>query len=373
MDNNGLIILSEGNTKSLFKEKNVRFISDIFEGFSINDISAKQGKQGIERYSEILGGWFIVKIKPEPETGTCLVWMQDITERHKTREHAESMALFGKLNPEPVFRCDKDGVIIESNPAANESFDYVSLVGENIAYFISQARGLNLSGLIENNEQFKLTENYDERIFRFMFRGISRLDICQIYGSDITERVLAERKIKQQNKSITDSIEYASRIQKAVLPSSKIINKVATDHFILFQPCQIVSGDFYWIKEVREKTYIVAADCTGHGVPGAFMSMLGVAFLNEIASREDCDNTALMLNELRRKVKTTLSESDENGGAADGMDISLVIIDKDAKKLQFSGAYNHLLFFRNGEQEIIKADRMPIGKYVAEEKPFSLQ
>jgi serine phosphatase RsbU (regulator of sigma subunit) len=146
-----------------------------------------------------------------------------------------------------------------------------------------------------------------------------------------------------------------------------------SEYFIFYRPRDIVSGDFYWIKQAFGRTYIIAADCTGHGVPGAFMSMLGVAFLNEIVSKRECDSSDIVLNELRRKVTTTLSQSEIGAGAADGMDISLIIIDNETKNMQFSGAYNYLVYIREGELNVMKADRMPIGKYHLKEKLFSKQ
>jgi serine phosphatase RsbU (regulator of sigma subunit) len=181
--------------------------------------------------------------------------------------------------------------------------------------------------------------------------------------------VKAEQKVRQQKKDIDDSIHYASRIQTAVLPSADVLDDYVQDHFILFKPRDVVSGDFYWMKEKDDKLVLVAADCTGHGVPGAFMSMLGVSFLNEIVNKAEVIAANTILDELRYLVKSTLSHSKEQ--KADGMDISLVIIDKQKMKMQFAGAYNHLYLFRDKELQVTKADRMPIGNYVGKEKPFT--
>jgi serine phosphatase RsbU (regulator of sigma subunit) len=279
------------------------------------------------------------------------------------------MALFAKLNPEPVFRFDKEGMILQSNPAANDLLGKDTMIGYNVNELISELSELDFAAFIENDKILTFTEQVHESILRFKLRGISDIGICQIYGSDITNRVKAEQKVRQQKKDIDDSIHYASRIQTAVLPSADVLDDYVQDHFILFKPRDVVSGDFYWMKEKDDKLVLVAADCTGHGVPGAFMSMLGVSFLNEIVNKAEVIAANTILDELRYLVKSTLSHSKEQ--KADGMDISLVIIDKQKMKMQFAGAYNHLYLFRDKELQVTKADRMPIGNYVGKEKPFT--
>ena len=177
--------------------------------------------------------------------------------------------------------------------------------------------------------------------------------------------------ITHQKEEITDSIKYARRIQRAVIPSPETANKILPEHFILFRPRDIVSGDFYWLSKQGSKVIIVAADCTGHGVPGAFMSMLGVSFLNEIVNKEEVVQANLILNELRTSVKTTLSQTGAEGEAKDGMDIALVILDLEKKVIQYAGAYNPLYLCRNGELLETKADKMPIGIYVKEKESFT--
>ncbi|MFC2098343.1 SpoIIE family protein phosphatase [Bacteroidota bacterium] len=176
-------------------------------------------------------------------------------------------------------------------------------------------------------------------------------------------------EISEQKKEIMDSIHYAQRIQKAVLPSDLKVEQELPEHFILYLPRDIVSGDFYWLTTIDTKIIFVAADCTGHGVPGAFMSMLGISFLNEIVSNNKKLSAARMLNDLRASVKETLSQSEE-GESKDGMDIALCIFDQTKMTLQYAGAYNPLCLIRNGELTEYKADRMPIGIHGGEESDF---
>jgi len=179
-------------------------------------------------------------------------------------------------------------------------------------------------------------------------------------------------EILSQKDDITDSITYASRIQKAMLPMNEHFDKSFNDYFILYKPRDIVSGDFYWIAEDPEKIYFAAADCTGHGVPGAFMSMLGISSLNEIVSGDKQKlNAAKILNLLREKVKFSLHQTGKTGETKDGMDIALCILDKKTMTLEYAGAYNPLYHFRNGKLNEYKADRMPIGIYHVEKETFT--
>ncbi|MCF6242560.1 MAG: SpoIIE family protein phosphatase [Bacteroidales bacterium] len=177
----------------------------------------------------------------------------------------------------------------------------------------------------------------------------------------------------KQKQEIIDSINYAKRIQQAIFPTKEYIDKILNEHFILFRPRDIVSGDFYWMRKIKNFIIVVAADSTGHGVPGAFMSMLGVSFLNEIVSAKSLDNAGEILNRLRDKVKKSLHQTDVNSISQDGMDIAFYIINTETLELQYSGAYNPLFIVRkNQEPELIeiKADRQPIAIFMRE-KEFS--
>jgi len=180
--------------------------------------------------------------------------------------------------------------------------------------------------------------------------------------------------LAKQKQEITDSIHYASRIQAAVLPPKEFINKILPEnYFILYKPRDIVSGDFFWIAQKDNKTIITVADCTGHGVPGAFMSMLGISFLNEIVNSNNISNADEILNKLREHVIKALHQTGETGENKDGMDIAMCVIDFDTQKLQFAGAYNPLYLVRNDELLHFKADKMPIGIYFKGDKAFSCQ
>lgn len=180
------------------------------------------------------------------------------------------------------------------------------------------------------------------------------------------------RDLEESHRKINDSVNYASRIQEAVLPSRETFSEFFPNHFLIYWPCSTVSGDFYWIKQVGKQIMVAAADCTGHGVPGAFVSMLGMAFLNEIVLQlAMIEMTAAEILELlRNQVKTALGQKDARHQQKEGLDIALCIIDPQKQELQYAGAYNPLYLIRDGDLTEIKADRMPIGIY-RKEKPFT--
>jgi serine phosphatase RsbU (regulator of sigma subunit)/Flp pilus assembly protein TadD len=175
--------------------------------------------------------------------------------------------------------------------------------------------------------------------------------------------ILEEKNIliSDQKKEIMDSIQYAKRIQNAMLTPKEDISLILPEHFILFSPRDIVSGDFYWFTQNENRIVCVVADCTGHGVPGAFMSMLGIAFLNEINSKNPDITASELLDELRMNVILSLHQTGRMGENQDGMDITAIIIDNKTKNLQYAGANNPLFLFRNGTLNEYKPDKMPIG------------
>ena len=184
--------------------------------------------------------------------------------------------------------------------------------------------------------------------------------------------VLAQRdKITTQRKDILDDISYSKRIQKAIFPTDEYLAYIVPERFILDLPRNIVSGDFYWAGEMEDKQVVAVADCTGHGVSGAFMTMAGTAFLNQIMGLKKEFEANAILFQLRGLVMKLLKQKGEEGETADGMDISLVVMDKIGKKLQFAGANNPLYLIRDGELTVLKGDRMPIGIHLNFDQPFT--
>jgi serine phosphatase RsbU (regulator of sigma subunit) len=187
----------------------------------------------------------------------------------------------------------------------------------------------------------------------------------EVQGREIT----AQRDMLiQQRQSIDDSILYASYIQKALLPSEDILKENFTDSFILYKPRNIIGGDFYFYKKIDDSIIIAAADCTGHGVPGALLSMLGIASLSEIVYRLGITNTSVILTEMCREMRSIIKRNNKYD-AKDGIDIALCKINLNTKELQFSGAYNPVYIIRNKELIQLKADRIPVGTSIFEREP----
>jgi len=177
--------------------------------------------------------------------------------------------------------------------------------------------------------------------------------------------------IDQQNRAMTDSIHYARRIQDAVLPAKEVMRYLLPKHFVFYRPRDIVSGDFFWVDKRDETVLIAVADCTGHGVPGAFMSMLGISLLNEISSKYSDHPTNEIMDELRDQVIAALGQTGDKYETRDGMEMSLVAINAKTREVQFSGANQDLYTFQKGELSVIKGDRMPVGIHTAGSTLFS--
>jgi phosphoserine phosphatase RsbU/P len=188
----------------------------------------------------------------------------------------------------------------------------------------------------------------------------------------VKNEILEKQKneIETQKNDLTTSIHYARKIQSALFPEKDILNEDFPEHFILFKPLDIVSGDFYWFKQLNNSVFIAASDCTGHGVPGAFMSILGITSLNEIVNSNQTISTGEILNQLRNYVKKTLGQSLSNSAIRDGMEMALCKIDFEEHKIQFSGAFRPIYIIRENELLDIRGDKMPIGIY-DEEYPFT--
>jgi serine phosphatase RsbU (regulator of sigma subunit) len=210
------------------------------------------------------------------------------------------------------------------------------------------------------------------------------------------ENVRSEEKLRKQHllvleqkQAITDSIKYARRIQNAVLPSPPYMENILSDYLTIYKPKDIISGDFYWVREIQGYRVMVVADSTGHGVPGALMSMLGVTLLNEQFRTFGVRQPGVILGHLRNKVKEILAHEGSDGDQSDGMEMAIAIVDLGKKELQFAGANRPLFLFRKKEGSVetgeilytslenedyelfvIKGDQQPIGTHW-EEKEFS--
>lgn len=182
-----------------------------------------------------------------------------------------------------------------------------------------------------------------------------------IIDSDVTETKLQQKIIEQKNKDITDSIEYARKIQTAILPADQLIKQTVPDSFVLYRTKDIVSGDFYWFNEKDNCSIIAAVDCTGHGVPGAFMSLIGYNILNRIVGEQNITDPGEILKQLNIGVLDALYKNQSNVESKDGMDIAICKIYHNKKSIEYAGAMRPLWIVNGSELQEIKADKVPIG------------
>lgn len=176
--------------------------------------------------------------------------------------------------------------------------------------------------------------------------------------------------IEKKNREMIDSINYASTIQSATLPTNEQWNKLLPDSFVLFKPKDIVSGDFYWLAERGDDIYFSAVDCTGHGVPGALMSIVGYNGLNQAVREHKLSTPSGILTHLSTSVNESLRKSEHDNYVKDGMDIALCKLNLNKMKLEFASAFNPLLIIRNGQEILVKGDRIAIGSMDTTERPF---
>lgn len=175
----------------------------------------------------------------------------------------------------------------------------------------------------------------------------------------------------KQRRELTESLQYASYIQKALLPTDQTLKRHFPDSFLLYLPRDIVSGDFYWLSRKKNLIYFAMADCTGHGVPGAFLSILGITFLNQVVDRNESCKADFVLNSLREYIMKALRQTGGIKEQKDGIDMALCIVDCKKNLLQFAGAFNPMYIIKNESQLIeIPGDKMPIGVSAEEETSF---
>jgi serine phosphatase RsbU (regulator of sigma subunit) len=231
--------------------------------------------------------------------------------------------------------------------------------------------------------QFRVKPRFTEtKLFYFLVLSVLLMAVFALirfrerkllHDKMVLEERVRERtaEIEAQKKEITSSIEYARRIQQAMLPAETIFRETFGDYFILFRPRDIVSGDFYWIAEENGRVSFTVADCTGHGVPGAFMSMLGISALNDIINSNSYLSASSILDLLRESVKRSLKQTGKTGETADGMDMALCVFEPKTGTMEFAGAYNSMFHFRDARLTEHRGDKMPIGIFYGEKKHFT--
>ena len=316
----------------------------------------------------------------DPAIQGILVNIRDITERRRAEQEQRmrsQMQALSENSPDLITRLN-----------ANNEFFYINPVIEN--YTGNKPEELMNKSMLEVNLNQKITDQWldilsqvreqQEKIATEMefpseqlgdrvmqvnaipeYNEMQEIESVLVVSHDITSRKIIEMEIQAKNKKINDSINYAQRIQEAILPDNDIIRRLLPESFILYKPRDVVSGDFPWFIQVGDDLFLAAVDCTGHGVPGALISLIGYFLLNDIVRSRKIANPGLILDALDAGVTQTLRQDEEDSRTKDGMDISLCKINLKKNTLEYAGAHRPLYFVREGEMEEIKGDRFPIG------------
>ncbi|MBP5364444.1 MAG: PAS domain S-box protein [Bacteroidales bacterium] len=304
---------------------------------------------------------------------------RDITERKRAEREERMKSRMQSLSensPDMIIRTSTNGKMVYANPAASRFLqkEVIELVNMKISdidtnpnfveFIVSALKNVKRSRTQEETE-IEVDMNGETRIVEI--KAIPELgendDLESVLfaAHDVTEFKRIEEEIKEKNKKIQDSINYAKRIQTAILPDANLLQKFFPNSFMFYRPKDVVSGDFPWFFHFDNVFYIAAVDCTGHGVPGALLSFIGYFLLNNITDMGHDLTAAQTLDRLHEAVRRTLKQDQDGANGRDGMDLGLCRIDCDKKEIQFAGAHRPLYYMRNGELTEYKASRKGIG------------
>jgi len=305
---------------------------------------------------------------------------RDITERRRAEQEERmrsKMQALSENSIDLITRIDNEGKFFYVNPTieryTGKKPDEVIQKGlheADIEPKIVEAWAQLLEKVREQNE--KVTQEVDfpsemgDRVMQVNaipeYDEEKILESVLVVSHDITDRKAIELEIASKNKKITESINYAKRIQGAILPNNQVIRQKLPDSFILYKAKDVVSGDFPWYIEVDDVIYIAAVDCTGHGVPGALISLIGYFLLNDIVRSQKISDPGVILDKLDAGVTSTLRQDRDDSTTKDGMDIAFCKIDKKKNQIEYSGAHRPLYYLHaNGELDEIKGNKFPIG------------
>ncbi|OFY75040.1 MAG: hypothetical protein A2265_12120 [Bacteroidetes bacterium RIFOXYA12_FULL_33_9] len=321
-----------------------------------------------------------------PAIGGVLFNTRDITQRKiaefEQRMRGQMQAL-SENSPDMILRLNLEGKFYYANSIVKKyiDLDIEAIIGNSLNDVeIDKNLVVFFSGIIEyiksNNEKFESEFEFEtvlgERVF--LFNAIPEydentvLETILVVAHDITDRKHIENEIKDKNFKITESINYAYRIQSSILPNTDMLRHYFPESIILYKPKDVVSGDFPWIFKKGDNLFVAAVDCTGHGVPGALLSFIGYFILNNIVDHDRDISASEVLDLLHTKVRHTLKQDEEGSEARDGMDIALCKINFNKKELQYAGAHRPLYYISDSVLTEYKGDRKAIGGVVFKNK-----
>jgi len=315
----------------------------------------------------------------DPAINGIILNSQDITERKRAEKEERmksKMQSLSENSPDLILRMNTKGQFFYANPMVedyigvssknimNGRIDELKIEADLVTFFKDSIRQIRKTNQKLNTELSMPTAKLGDRIMNFNAIpefNENELETILFVGHDITEAKQIELEIKDKNKKINESINYAQRIQTSILPSNTIIQEYLPKSFIFYLPRDVVSGDFPWFFKKEDILYISAVDCTGHGVPGALLSFIGYFQLNNIVDHDINYTAGQILDKLHFGVRTTLKQDRIDADARDGMDIAFCRVDLKKKELQYSGAHRPLYLLRDGELLEYKGNRKAIG------------
>jgi len=315
----------------------------------------------------------------DPAIAGIVLNTRDITERklaEKESRMRSQMQSLSENSPDLITRLNKDGKIYYINPTIErltskkpKQFLQKSIFESELNESVVSAWEELIADVLKNKEKVQVEMSFPTTDGSLVmnvnaipeYNDDKSVESILLVSNDITERKKAELEIQAKNKKITESINYAQRIQVAILPDQLRVRELFPDYFMLYKPRDVVSGDFPWFVENGDDVYIAAVDCTGHGVPGAMLSLIGYFLLNDIVKSQKISQPGQILDLLDSGVTRTLKQDTEGNEMKDGMDISLCKINKKSGTLEYSGAHRPLYQLRNGEILEYKGDKFPIG------------
>ncbi len=262
---------------------------------------------------------------------------------------------------------------LEKDKLAASTPEEFALIKEREALILALSNELELSKEIISYKEDQLQVK-SKQFWMLMFMFILVLGTGVYVFLSMRKKQQLNLKIIAQGNRIISSINYAEKIQSAILPSISAVQKIIPNSFVLFKPKDVVSGDFYWVKEVDGKIVVAAIDCTGHGVPGAFMSMIGMTLLNQIVLIERNVNPESILEELNKKIVKSLKQDPlDPFSSQDGMDMSIAVFDKKTSELTYAGAMNSIFMVSNGKVTELEVDKSSIGgfSYISKGQKYS--
>ena len=307
-----------------------------------------------------------------------IVNSRDITERRRAEQEQRmrsKMQALSENSPDLITRLE-DGVISYINPVIESYTGHqpVSFINKTaketvldtaiLDHWLKIVEDVNTSN-DKISTEMPFPSSLGKRVMQVNaipeFNEEAKLESVLVVSHDITERKMIELEVQEKNKKINDSINYSKRIQNAILPNTRLINKTLPDSFILYKPRDVVSGDFPWFVQLKNDIFIAAVDCTGHGVPGALLSLIGYFLLNDIVRSRKIEEPGQILDLLDEGVTQTLRQDQDDSATKDGMDIALCRINLDTNDVEYAGAHRPLYYMKGGIMDEIKGINSRLG------------